>query len=159
MARGTSYIDASGRERHLVLTVLHFERLRDRLGVDLLGQPGLSAVQELDLCRLVRVLHCLLDPDGPYEAFAASHVGDALDAASAALLEAYIRFFPQRQQVPLRILQEKQERALDELIVRMEELARTFDAASTLEQTVRQTAAALQEPAASGNGSGERPAF
>lgn len=93
--------DNTGRQWAVEINVAAVKRVRDVLGVDLLGALDGRLIQDLAddpvllvdilyvLCRAQADAACVTDED-----FGRSMAGDALDAAAAAFLEELVDFFP-----------------------------------------------------------------
>lgn len=114
------FTDADYRTWNVELTLDEIKRVRSQLDVDLLdvGNETLFARLVQDPELIVDVLHVVLGPQCDDQrldavAFARGLRGDALDAASQALLEALVDFFPRRRREVLRAALAKTDRWLD----------------------------------------------
>jgi hypothetical protein len=105
----TTFTDTQGRKWDVRLDVAAVRRVRDQAGVDLLNLSDESTLHRLvyDPMGLAAVLWALLEPAAQAagvteEQFAAGLGGDALTAATDALLESVVGFFRPAQR---RVLQ------------------------------------------------------
>ncbi len=101
--------DSDGRSWEVVLNVAQMKRVRAALGVDLanviaLGKDGAVRVDLLDRiandpCLLVDILWVLVEGQAKErgvtdEGFGSALAGDSIDAATRALLDELVEFFP-----------------------------------------------------------------
>jgi len=122
-----SFTDSDGRSWTLRIDVSAIRRVRKALDVDLLDLAGGPLLERVagDPVLLVDLLYALArgqaDEQGvDAEAFGAGLVGDAIDAATAALLEALADFFPSRKAALLKAVIEKGQTLADRLQARAE---------------------------------------
>jgi hypothetical protein len=101
-----AFTDASGRSWEVTVNVNAIKRVRDLLAVDLLDVANSDLLTRLadDACLLVNVLFVLCKPAADAlkvtdEDFGRAMVGGALDAASAALMQDLLDFFPRAQRL------------------------------------------------------------
>ncbi len=104
-----TFTDRTGREWTIDANVTSLRRVRSLVGVDLMqmvtprGEDEAVIVKLLrDPCLLVDVIYAICKPDADRqrisdEAFGQAMAGDALDAATQALLEELPDFFPSRR--------------------------------------------------------------
>lgn len=163
MNRPTSYTDSGGETRHVKFDVEAFDRILQRLGVDLLTQTDQASARFFsgDPRQLVRVLHCVVAPDQPWPEFQAAHTGEVLAHAEAACFEAFASFFPGLRQRALRALRAAQEEATTALLEQIETAATDGTIAGRCDQEIRRMLAEILglSPSTSASGSGEPPAF
>ncbi len=122
-----TFTDAENRDWVLSIDVNALRRVRKRCDVklmDTLGGETLGRLAE-DPVLLVDVLYVLVEPearerDVSPEAFGRALVGDALDAAVEALLEALADFCPSRRGNLLRQCIERGKRQEDRILARAE---------------------------------------
>jgi len=98
------FTDSQGRTWSVVVNVSAVKRVRDLLGVDLLGVANGELLSRLadDPCLLVDVLFVLCKPEADAkgvmdEDFGRGMVGRVLDEASSALMKELLDFFPSAQ--------------------------------------------------------------
>ncbi len=122
-----SFTDSDGRSWTLRIDVSAIRRVRKALGLDLLDLAGGPLLERVaaDPVLLVDLLYALArgqaeEHDVDAEAFGAGLVGDAIDAATAALLEALADFFPSRKAALLKAVIEKGQTLADRLQTRAE---------------------------------------
>ncbi len=104
-----TFLDNQGRSWSIRVDVNAIRRVREQLGVDLnsiLSDNSVMIELAGDVCKLVDVIYVLVKPQCDMkqvdaEAFGASLVGDAIDAATEALLDAIVDFFPQSRRKAL----------------------------------------------------------
>jgi len=101
-----TFTDAEKRTWELTVNVNTIKRVRDLLGVDLLDAANGDLFSRLadDACLLVNVIYALVKPAADAakvsdEDFGRAMVGDVLDAASAALVQDLLDFFPRAQRL------------------------------------------------------------
>lgn len=123
--------DNAGREWSLSLNVNILKQVRSELEVDLLDLAHGAVLDRLanDPALLVDVLYLIAKPQAERasvtaEQFGEAMVGDALDAASEALIEALVEFLPSKKRGLLRKLMEKVKGAEQSL---MDQLEREID--------------------------------
>jgi hypothetical protein len=140
-----AFTDAEKRTWELTVNVNTIKRVRDLLGVDLLDVANGDLFSRLsdDACLLVDVIFVLVKPAADAlkvsdEDFGRALVGDVLGAASAALVQDLLDFFPRAQRG----------RALGRLARALE--ARAAEAKGTAEVLARMAA----DPGAPGPTSG-----
>ena len=122
-----SFDDSENRSWTLRIDVNAIRRVRDALGVDLpdlAGGPLLGRVAG-DPVLLVDILYVLCrgqaeDRSVEAEAFGAAMVGDAIDRATAALLEALADFCPSREAALIRQILEGGQALRERLLARAE---------------------------------------
>lgn len=145
------FTDARGRSWPLTMNVNTVRRVKAACGVDLLDLVTLTGSEVKtdtldrladDPCLLVDVLFEIVRPAAndcnvTPEAFADALDGDAIEAATVALLEAVIDFFPSAKRRALKAMlaasrrfADKQAEALDKLL-NSEELDKAIEAALT----------------------------
>jgi hypothetical protein len=100
------FTDAEGRTWEVAVNVNAVKRVRDLAGVDLLDAAGNDLLSRLaaDPCLLVNVIFALVKPQADAakvsdESFGRAMIGDVLDAASAALVQDLLAFFPRAQRL------------------------------------------------------------
>jgi hypothetical protein len=109
-----SFADNSGRVWSVTINVGAVKRVRDACGVNLLDAVGGTLIQQLidDPVLLADIVYCLVkeaaDAAGiTDEQFGRCLAGDAIDAATAAVLEELVDFFPLRRRTVLHKALEK----------------------------------------------------
>jgi hypothetical protein len=126
-----TFTDNMGRPWTVTVTVDTVKRVKSLLGVNLLDAAGGKIIEDLvgDPVLLCDVVFCVIKPEADAKSvsdqdFGQSMAGDAIDAATRALLEELIDFFPSPKRVPLRKAMEKlrafEARAMDEAMKRLE---------------------------------------
>lgn len=97
------FTDASGRQWPISVNVFTVERVRGKLGIDLLAVLDDKAKLYSDLCGnlilVANVVHCICEPDIEKsgiskDEFGRGLYGDAILSAQQALLEEIADFFP-----------------------------------------------------------------
>jgi hypothetical protein len=109
-----TFTDNTGRSWSVTINVGAVKRVRDACGVNLLDAVGGALIQQLidDPVLLADIVYCLVkeaaDAAGiTDEQFGRCLAGDAIDAATAAVLEELVDFFPLRRRTVLRKALEK----------------------------------------------------
>lgn len=111
----SEFIDASGNAWQVRIDVSTIKRVRDKYGIDLSkvmsSQVELSRLAD-DVVLLVDVLFAVVSPQAESrgiseEGFAHLLLGDTIEAATNALMEGIIDFFPQSRRILLRQLWDK----------------------------------------------------
>jgi hypothetical protein len=122
--------DNAGRTWEIVINVSVIRRVKAHLDIDLLDAVGGDLAERLaaDPVMLVDMLYVICKPAADAagvsdEEFGAALVGDAIDAASTALLEALMDFFPSRRRALLKKLAAKGEAAVERMLAEMEKAA------------------------------------
>lgn len=127
-----TFVDLKNRTWNIVVTVGTVKRVRDLLGVDLLGiVSDAKALEGLinDPETLVNLVYACLKPDldavGVSDLeFGESMAGDVLDAATSAFLDALTNFFPKAKrgvlQAAFRKLEQLQAIATTEAMAQIE---------------------------------------
>lgn len=129
--------DDAGREWTIRLDVRLARELRARAKYDIFGKPeGLAAVID-NPESLVDALWVACESRARElgvtpEEFAAGLAGDTIDAATSALLEAVVDFFPQRRRAVLRAVLRQTEAALDLAMEHAREAVEKTSAEATL---------------------------
>jgi hypothetical protein len=103
--------DSAGREWIIRIDAPKIREVRNDCQIDLAGIDGKAFDKLQDVCLLVDVLWVLCRGQNhgvDAEAFGSSLVGDPIEHATAALVEAVTDFFPTRTRSLLRSLTEKQ---------------------------------------------------
>lgn len=146
-----TFKDSEGREWRVAVTVTAVKRVRDIAGVDLLGVADGKLLEDLinDPVKLVDTVYALCEPQaqerGVSDAqFGEAMAGEAIDAATEALLEGLVGFFPNPKRRALRAAMDKlaamQNRIADAVVAKiesgaleamLEEELRTVGASST----------------------------
>ncbi len=97
----TAFTDACGRSWSVDITVATLKRIRTLTGTDLLEAAGGTLLDRLvaDPVLLGDVLYACVKPQADErkltdEDFGRALAGDAIDAATTALIEAFVAFFP-----------------------------------------------------------------
>ncbi|MCG3179663.1 MAG: hypothetical protein BIFFINMI_02004 [Phycisphaerae bacterium] len=154
-----SFTDTAGRSWDIVVNVDTIKRVRDLLGVNLLGivEPGNDLVDRLaeDVILVCDILFAVVKPQAGERNvsdadFGKALSGDVIDTATTALLEELIDFFPSRRRAILRQAWEKVVKVKTRLETEAEEKARTLLADPKLEEQLMATL--------SGGSSGSSPA-
>ena len=122
-----SFDDNAGRSWTLRIDVSAIRRVREALDVDLLDLAGGPLLERVagDPVLLVDILYVLARGQADQqnvdaEAFGAAMVGDAIDRATGALLEALADFFPSRKAALMRKVTEKGQVLAERLLARAE---------------------------------------
>jgi hypothetical protein len=109
-----TFTDNTGRNWSVTINVGAVKRVRDACGVNLLDAVGGTLIQQLidDPVLLADIVYCLVkdqtDAAGiTDDQFGRCLAGDAIDAATAAVLEELVDFFPLRRRTILRKALEK----------------------------------------------------
>jgi|GEM_PF-5835284 len=89
------YLDAHGHTWHFDLSLSTVERVQARLNVNLFDQSEFTAVVN-DLPKLGQVLHCAGNTGEDFNDWCRAHIGDALERAFSAFMEALCDFFQSR---------------------------------------------------------------
>jgi len=158
-----TFTDTTGRTWDVVVNVDTIKRVRDLLGVNLLGivEPGNDLVDRLaeDVILVCDVLFAVVKPQATERNvsdadFGRALSGDVIDVATTALLEELIDFFPSRRRAILRQAWEKVVKVKSRLEDQADERARTLLADPKLEEQLMATlsggsAGSLPEPSAS----------
>ena len=143
-----TFTDTTGRTWDVVVNVDTIKRVRDLLGVNLLGivEPGNDLVDRLaeDVILVCDVLFAVVKPqaDERQESdgdFGKALSGDVIDVATTALLEELIDFFPSRRRAILRQAWEKVVKVKSRLDDQADERARTLLADPKLEEQLMAT--------------------
>ena len=120
-----TFTDSQGRPWSLVITISTVRRVRELVGVDLMQIAGGELLNRLsDPVTLVDVLWAVCKPQADVkginsEAFGEAMLGDAIEAATNALLAELVSFFPSQTRIMLqRILDAaKKQQALSVALV------------------------------------------
>ena len=119
-----AFRDNAGREWTLAINVGVIQRVRDRLGVDLLeaAEADLLARFARDAVLLVNALRCLVEPEARQrgvsdEEFGAAMTGGAIDEATDTLVAGLLDFFPRPQRA----------KALGKMLALVDEHRRTLE--------------------------------
>lgn len=115
------FTDATGRSWEIMINVATIKRVRDVCGVDLLdlGDGGVMARLASDPVLLADVLFVVCDAErrGTPEDFASGLAGDAIEHATAALIDELLDFFPPKKRLLLRKavdrMQEMEQKAIE----------------------------------------------
>jgi len=109
-----TFTDNSGRSWSVTINVGAVKRVRDACGVNLLDAVGGALIQQLidDPVLLADIVYCLVKDQADAagitdEQFGRCLAGDAIDSATAAVLEELVDFFPLRRRTVLRKALEK----------------------------------------------------
>jgi len=109
-----TFTDNSGRVWSVTINVGAVKRVRDACGINLLDAVGGTLIQQLidDPVLLADIVYCLVKDQADAagitdEQFGRCLAGDAIDAATAAVLEELVDFFPLRRRTVLRKALEK----------------------------------------------------
>ncbi|MCG3178003.1 MAG: hypothetical protein BIFFINMI_00326 [Phycisphaerae bacterium] len=154
-----SFTDTAGRAWDIVVNVDTIKRVRDLLGVNLLGivEPGNDLVDRLaeDVILVCDILFAVVKPQTTERNvsdadFGKALSGDVIDTATTALLEELIDFFPSRRRAILRQAWEKVVTVKARMETEAEAKARTLLADPKLEEQLMATL--------SGGSSGNSPA-
>ncbi|MCG3181842.1 MAG: hypothetical protein BIFFINMI_04277 [Phycisphaerae bacterium] len=154
-----TFTDTAGRSWEVVVNVDTIKRVRDLLGVNLLGivEPGNDLVDRLaeDVILVCDILFAVVKPQAAERNvsdadFGKALSGDVIDTATTALLEELIDFFPSRRRAILRQAWEKVVKVKARLETEAEEKARILLADPKLEEQLMATL--------SGGSSGSSPA-
>jgi len=104
-----TFSDNTGRVWSVTINVGAVKRVRDACGVNLLDAVGGTLIQQLidDPVLLADIVYCLVKDQADAagitdEQFGRCLAGDAIDAATAAVLEELVDFFPLRRRTILR---------------------------------------------------------
>ena len=115
--------DAAGREWTVEVNVQSIKRVRGLLDVDLLDAVGGDLIERLlgDPVLLCDIVYCLCKPEADErgvsdEEFGRAMAGEAIEAATTALLEELVDFFPPKKRALLRKAMDKLERFQDAAI-------------------------------------------
>ena len=144
-----AFKDRHGREWHFEITPYSMKRVKELTGVHMgkLLDDELKPLNDLlsDAIQFVDVMYCLCKPqcdsDGVTdEQFGMSLVGDPLEAAAEAFMEALADFFPTRQGKILRKLAETSQQLrtvlANQVEERLDEIKRTsIESASSMPQS------------------------
>lgn len=159
-----SFRDSQGRLWDLSVTVAAVRRVKALTGVDLyaLLEDGFGPLADLlsDPCKLADVLYAVCRPAAEErqvtdEQFGEALAGDVLDAASEALVQAVIDFFPQPEgREHLRRVVRKGREVGESLLREQARRLEDFDP----QAFARRLAAGGPPPATSGGSSGTSPA-
>ena len=112
------FVDSQGRSWTIRVDVNSIRRVREATGVDfgkvLIDKTIMSDLSQ-DACKLVDVIYILVRPqcesqNVDAESFGAAMVGDPIDAACEALLDAIMDFFPSSRRMPLKAAVEASKR-------------------------------------------------
>lgn len=125
-----TFRDTNGRLWAVTVTIGTARRVRSLTSVDLLAlidNPTELAALAADPVRLVDLLYAVVKPEADLagitdEAFGESLAGDSIDAATSALLEALIDFFPEARRRILRRITDRATQALDTTRTQLAEL-------------------------------------
>ncbi|MCX5685684.1 MAG: hypothetical protein NT049_18660 [Planctomycetota bacterium] len=151
-----TFTDSQGRSWSVVVNVSAIKRVRHALDVNLLDVAGGDLLSRLagDPCLLVDVLYvlCKAETDAKGvgdEDFGRAMVGGALDAASSALMEELLDFFPSALRIG----------ALKKMVLGASEaLATATEAARTMQPLIEAAKTPRQEAGRLGGSSGASPA-
>jgi len=148
-----SFTDSTGRSWTLRIDVSAIRRVREVLDVDLLELAGGPLLERAcsDPVLLVDILYVLARGQAEQrgasaEAFGAAMVGDAIDRATGALLEALADFFPSRKAALLREVIDKGQTLAERLLARAERKVADGDLDEAMERAA--------EPATAGKSGG-----
>jgi len=136
-----SFDDSTGRSWTLRIDVSAIRRVREALDVDLLDLAGGPLLERVagDPVLLVDILYVLCSAQAEQqsvdaEAFGAAMVGDAIDRATGALLEALADFFPSRKAALLRQVIDKGQTLAERLLARAEKRVADGDLDAAMEE-------------------------
>lgn len=153
----SSFDDSTGRSWTLRIDVSAIRRVREALDVDLLDLAGGPLLERVagDPVLLVDILYVLSRGQADQqnvdaEAFGAAMVGDAIDRATGAMLEALADFFPSRKAAILRTVTEKGQVLAERLLVRAEKQVADGALDAAMEKL-------MEKLAAESGGSASRP--
>lgn len=107
----STFTDNQGREWHLELTIPEARRIRKLLGIDILNFDAALPQLSADPILLCDVLFLLVEEQATRQQvtddqFGSALVGQALESAADAFVEALINFFPPRRQKLLQTMQQ-----------------------------------------------------
>jgi len=144
-----SFDDNAGRSWTLRIDVSAIRRVREALDVDLLDLAGGPLLERVagDPVLLVDILYVLARGQADQqsvdaEAFGAAMVGDAIDRATGALLEALADFFPSRKAALLRQVIDKGQTLAERLLARAEKRVADGDLDAAMEEVAAEPATA-----------------
>ena len=122
------FVDNQNRTWQVRITTTEIKRLRETLGLNIVDGFDLRANEKRDVLAeladpvmLVDVLYVICQPqceaaDISDEQFGESLIGDVIDEATTALLEALCDFFPNKKRLILRALMAKVKARMDKAI-------------------------------------------
>lgn len=160
-----TFTDNANRSWNVEINVAAVKRVRDLAGVDLLEIVEGKLIQKLinDPILLCDIVYAVCKPQAEErsisdEDFGRAMAGDAIEHATAALLEELVSFCPSpRDRKNLGRVLEKTNRVMDKARDLIEQKLKTIEVDQVVEEAVRQVEEE-QAPETSGDSSGNVPA-
>ena len=157
-----AFRDNANREWTVEVNVEALKRVKSLLDVDLLNAAGGKLLERLiaDPVLLCDVVYCLVKPQAdqagvPDEDFGRAMAGDAIDAATSALLEELVGFFPQARRRVLAKAVQKMDQLQDRIVAGAEELLDSPEIEQRIDAELEAIRSTLGRPSTSSPASSE----
>ena len=157
-----TFRDNANREWTVEVNVEALKRVKGLLDVDLLNAAGGKLLERLiaDPVLLCDVVYCLVKPQADQagvtdEDFGRAMAGDAIDAATSALLEELVGFFPQARRRVLAKAVQKMDQLQDRIVAGAEELLDSPEIEQRIDAELEAIRSTLGRPSTSSPASSE----